>query len=219
MLIAEDHNGKRIYFDTETGRRAVSVTTCAAAVIEAATDKEPYAGMPKHLMEMHCAEGTACHAVALNWLLVQAGWLTGCVSPPKPPNYPESERRWQNILTNALIGVKAWAEVRDVTPVLVEQPSVDWRYGIAGCPDLKALVTYRNRRVMAVVEFKFTAALLLVHRVQVRLYRKLAGYTDCRMGFLVRISRDDAAVEERPVFWDDEPELDARALCCAGMHR
>jgi hypothetical protein len=201
MLIPEDCDGRRIYRDTATGKTAESVTSRARTVCADTFTYDP----------MHGLEGEGCHQAALNWLAYRHGWLTEFAMPEQPADHDDA-RRWKNVMANGLIGAQAWFEQREVVPVVIEQPSVNWRYGIAGCPDLKAMVTWHQRRVMAVIELKFTAALILAHRLQLRLYRWLDGYEDARMGFLVRISRDDGRVEECPVFWNENPEQDAKAL-------
>ena len=216
MLIPEQTNGHRIYRCTETGRTAISVTHCAHDV--AFQDEDEFAGVPRSMLSLHGWEGTGCHTAALNWLAFTHKLLPSFEPPPKPPFHPD-ERRWRNVIANAVTAIQEWAEGCAFTPEAIEQPSVNWRYGIAGCPDLKGQREWRRHRITCVVELKFTAALTTAHRVQTRLYRKLEGYEDCRMGFLVNISRLDGHVRELPVYWDAEPHLDAKALCSAGRWR
>jgi hypothetical protein len=205
VLLPEDLNGRRIYRDTTTGRTAESVTARARAVVGDTFAYDPISAL----------EGEGAHMAALNWLAYRQGWLSTFALPGAPQAHPDPHR-WGYVMASALQGAVEWFTRREVVPLLSEEPSVNWRYGIAGCPDLKALVTWHQRRVVALVELKFTAALLMAHRLQLRLYRRLEGYEDARMGFLVRISRDDGKVEECPVFWDEHPEQDAKAL--GGKH-
>ena len=204
MLLAEDHDGVRLYRDTATGRTAISVTARAKQALQ---EGDTYA----YTDPLHALEGEGGHTVALNWLAFHHHWVDTFTMPVKPAAHPD-ERRWDNVMANALIGAQEWFDNRQVVPLAIEQPSANWRWGVAGCPDLLCELTWKKRRVVALVELKFTAALILAHRVQLRLYRCLDGYRVARMGFLVRISRDTGQVEERPVFWDENPELDARAL-------
>jgi hypothetical protein len=216
MLIPEEINGRRIYCDQDTGRKALSVTWIAKDVV--APDGDEYGGHGlSALMQMHSMEGEGCHAAALGWLAMQAGWVHTFTVPEKPALHPD-ERRWNNVIANAVAGFSQWCEQREVIPYAIEQPSVNWRYGIAGCPDLKCSLEYRGKRVMALPDLKFGKP-MEAHHVQVRLYRHLDGYEDCRMGFLVYISRDDGTVKEVPIFWSEYPELDAKALCSAGRFR
>lgn len=215
MLIPEEINGRRIYRD-ETGRTALSVSWIARDVVK--PEHEEYDGQGfSTLMQMHTDEGNGCHAAALGWLALQAGWIQSFTVPEKPPLHP-NERRWRNVLANAVAGFQDWCQKRDVIPSLIEESSVNWTYGLAGCPDLKCSLDYRGRRVMSLVDLKFGQPQQF-HHVQVRLYRHLEGFDDCRMGFLVYISRDDGSVKEVPVFWNEYPELDAKALCSAGRWR
>jgi len=119
-----------------------------------------------------------------------------------------------------LRGFEEWCDKRKPTPLCIEQPSVNTRYGLAGCPDFKGVLSISERHligVKAIIELKFTAALIKAHRIQTRTYRRLDGYQDCRLGVLVRIDRGTGAVDEQMVLWDQEPHHDAAVLHALGL--
>lgn len=214
-LGVEEIHGRRFYRD-EAGAYYVSVTQAVRSISEFLGDDE-FSGVPKALLRMHALEGDGCHAVCLGWLAQQYGFYQTFTIPPKPEQHPD-EARWASVMANALRGFGDWCDRRKPIPLAIEQPGVSEKYGLAGTPDCKVSMTLPGgRSARAILELKFTAALTVGHRLQVRAYHRLDGYEDCRLGVLLRIDRTTGAVEERLVKWEEEPHLDSALLNAVGL--
>lgn len=214
-LTAQEIYGRRFYRD-EAGAYYVSVTQAIRYVSEFLGEAE-FPGVPKALLRMHSLEGEGCHAACLGWLAQQHGLYATFAVPPKPEQHPD-EARWASVMANALRGFGEWCERRQPVPLAIEQPSISSKYGLAGTPDCKATIKLdRGKGATAILELKFTAALTVGHRLQLRGYRHLVGYEDARLGVLLRIDRTTGTIQEFIVKWEEEPHMDAAILHAAAL--
>lgn len=218
MLTADDRGKHRVYTDTD-GKEFVSVTSSMKLIQEQLREPDPFASVPLALLKMHQAEGTACHTVCLNWLAVREGLLPSFTIPSWPAYDHPDEARWQNVLCNAMTGFQQWVESRMFEATMIEQESVNRTYGFAGRPDIGGFIQWRKRRIMTVIDLKFTAGIMRSHEMQVRLYGKLDGYQQSSLGLIVRIDRETGAVQEREVYLDQRPEDTVAALCATQLYR
>ena len=164
------------------------MTSAMSLVKELLREPPDYYGAPA-LMNIHAAEGTACHAVCLDWLAATHGWLPRHTTPPWPEDHGD-ERRWKNVLHAALLGFQQFVELYDVMPLGIELESFSAAYGFVGHVDLYAMMNRKGRRVKAVIDLKFVAALQESHRLQLRCYGKLDRCKDASIGILYQGNRN-----------------------------
>lgn len=203
----------------ENGTTYVGVTSTVSYLNATFFGEDEWAGVYPPLLKMHGDEGTACHRVALEKLAFDAQLIPSLPPWPERPADHPSASRWEAVLLNASLGVQEWADRRKVVALAIEQSSKCEVYGLAGTPDLKAEILWRSGRKRTIVEFKFTSALTIAHRLQVRAYRHLEGYEDCSVGIIVRIDRETGTVQELPVLFGEERHHDAALLNAAQLRR
>ena len=218
MLTHTDHKGKRVYHDA-TGCSYVSVTSAIRIIAYRLGEPDPYDHVSESLRRIHQLEGEACHAACLNWLAFAHGLLPHW-APPEWPAYAHPDQdRWRNVMAAAVQAFQGWAEARHVALPVIEHASVNRHFGLAGRPDLFAIVDWRGRRTPGLIDLKFVGALQRSHEIQVRLYGKLEAFTDAKIGFLLRIDRATAQVEERVVFLNERPDDVAAAINASQLER
>ena len=180
------------------GRQYVSVTSAMSLVKRILGEPDDYVGINPQDLLMHQLEGTACHAVCLDWLAHKYGWLPDCGAQAFPAAH-QDEPRWHNVLHAALVGFQDFVEQYDVVPIGIEQPSFSQAYGLVGHLDLYCTLQWKRSRIKAVIDLKFVAGLLESHRLQVRCYGRLDGFKDSQMGFLYHANRSTGVWKLEPV--------------------
>lgn len=187
----------KVRLTVRDGKTYVSVTSAMALVKTLLREPEDSYGPPALAM-IHALEGTACHAACLDWLAHAHGWLPEHVPPPWPPNHGD-ERRWWNVLSLAQKGFAEFVQQYGVEPIGIEQESSSSAYGLVGHLDLYCSLKWRTRRVKAVVDLKFVAAIQESHRLQVRCYGRLAGFKDAQIGMIFHGNRETGQWKIEPV--------------------
>lgn len=165
--------------------------TSAMRLVKRVLQEPPDSYGPEALARIHQLEGTACHAVCLDWLADAFGWLPTFEMPPMPLHHGD-ERRWFNVLLAALIGFKEFVQLYEVEPIGIEQESFSAAYGLVGHLDLYCTLKRKGkgRRLKAVVDLKFVRHILLSHYLQVRCYGKLDGFKEAQLGLLFHCDRN-----------------------------
>ena len=88
-----------------------------------------------------------------------------------------------------------WIKDYEVSPLLVERTVVCNGHHYQGTPDALVELTLRGKRRRAVVDFKFTAAILPINRVQLCAYWRLPEYTTAAEAMLIHIQPDDGKLK------------------------
>ncbi len=182
----------------QNGQRYVSVTSAMKLVKQLLGEEPDYFGP---LADIHAAEGSACHAICLNWLAMEYKLIPSFEVPVKPDIHPDNAR-WLCVLQNALLGFQEFCKQHDVVPIGIEQESFSKIYGLVGHLDLYCeltIRTVRKTRVKAVVDLKFVASILESHRLQVRCYGRLDGFRDAQVGLLYHHNRTTGIWKLEPV--------------------
>jgi len=180
------------------GRQYVSVTSAMGLVKWLLNEPDDYTGINAYDMRRHQLEGTACHAVALDWLAQRHGLVPDHTVPVWPSEHGD-ERRWQNVLYKAQVNFQEFCQQYDVEPIGIEQESFSSAYGLVGHLDLHCLLRWKRSRVKAVVDLKFVANIMESHRLQVRCYGRLDGFKDSQIGLLFHSSRTTGIWKVDPV--------------------
>jgi hypothetical protein len=153
--------------------------------------QQEYFGINEFDANMHRLEGTSCHAVCLDWLAHKFSWLPDSTEPPWPgEKFHNDERRWHNVLSMAINGFTEFVQQYEVEPIVIEQESLSFAYGLVGHLDLFCSLKRKGRRVKAVVDLKFVSALMASHLLQVRCYGRLDGFKDANIGILYHANRN-----------------------------
>lgn len=150
-------------------------------------DADSY-GLPA-LAKIHQLEGTGAHSATLDFLAHKHGWLPSY----QPPAWPEShgdERRWNNVMHAAVAGFMEFVDRYAVEPVAIEQTATSNALGLIGHIDLLANLTWRKRRVLALIDLKFVTAIQESHRLQLRCYSRLDQIKGCNVGILYHANRN-----------------------------
>ena len=171
------------------GRLYVGVTTAMQLVKQLLGEESDSYG-PAALSRIHCAEGSGCHAVCLDWLAHAHGLLPEFVPPAWPSDVHPDEARWHNVMANALTGFQAFCEEYAVVPIGIEQEAFSAAYGLVGHVDLYCELTWMKKRRRAVIDLKFCASLMESHKIQLRCYSKLDGIKDAQIGLLYQSNRN-----------------------------
>jgi hypothetical protein len=178
------------------GTTYISVTSAMRIVKKLLDEPEDYYGP---LAAIHAAEGTGCHAVCLDWLAVQHGFLPEMHTPQKPLSHSD-EPRWYAVLDKALYAFQEFVEFYKVEPIGIEQADFSKAYGLVGHIDLPAYFTIPGRRRMkGPIDLKFTSAILESHRLQTRCYGRLDGMLGSQLGGIFQCNRDTGAWKFEPV--------------------
>jgi hypothetical protein len=169
------------------GELFVSVTSAMGLVKQLLDEPPDYYG-PAALAKVHQLEGTACHAVCLDYLAHKAGWLPDATVPAWPEEHGDQER-WGQVLNAAVNSFREFVEQYEVEPIAIEQEAFSQAYALVGHLDLLCWMNRKGRRVKAVVDLKFVHSLLYSHRLQVRCYGKLDQFKDAQIGGLYHADR------------------------------
>lgn len=132
---------------------------------------DAYAGVPQSSLDTASERGEVLHRLCLSYLASLDGL---CAEPVPTPPY--------------LLAYQAfvqWVAIHEVTPVAIEQGSINGRLGFRGTPD--ALVLFGRERILVLLDLKFTAAILRVNKVQIQAYWRLDLYKDASRVLLVHI--------------------------------
>jgi hypothetical protein len=173
---------------TKDGRLYVGVTS-AMKMVKELLGEPPDSYGPPALSRIHCMEGTACHAVCLDWLAAQHKWVPS-FEPPAWPKDHGDERRWHNVMHAALTGFQEFVEQYEVEPIGIEQEAFSTAHSLVGHIDLYCNLTIKKKRRRAVTDLKFVASLMASHFLQCRCYSKLDGIKDAQVGVLYHANRN-----------------------------
>lgn len=177
----------RVYRDAK-GNLLVSVTS-AMKLVKELIGEEPDLYGPPALAKVHQAEGTWCHEVCLDWLAFTVGWIPSFEVPKWDPTKHPDERIMRNVVANAHANFMEFVERYEVEPIGIEQEVISVSYGLCGHIDLPCMMTYKKRRVKAIVDLKFVAKLLPSHELQVRCYGRMDTMRDAQIGVLYHDNR------------------------------
>jgi len=167
------------------GQLYVGVTSAMSLVKTLLNEEPDYYGP---LAKVHAAEGSGSHAAALDALAFKHGWLPEYTAPVRPEIHPD-ESRWANVMHAAQQGFQAFVEQYEVVPVAIEAECFSRALGLIGHVDLLANLTWKKRRVLAVIDLKFVAAIQASHRLQLRCYSRMDQMKGCNVGLLYHASR------------------------------
>lgn len=174
---------------TLNGQHYVGVTSAMQLVKTLLGEEPDYYGP---LAKVHAAEGSGCHAAALDFLAHEHGWLPEYTTPVRPEIHPD-ERRWANVMCEAQRGFAEFVEQYEVEPVAIEQEATSRTMGLIGHVDLLARLTWKKRRVLALIDLKFVAAIQESHRLQLRCYARLDQMKGAHIGLLYHGNRQTGA--------------------------
>ena len=167
------------------GKLYVGVTSAMKLVRTLLNEPDDYYGP---LAKVHAAEGTGAHACTLDWLARKHDWLPEYTVPVRPEIHPD-EARWANVMHAAQQGFQAFVEQYEVVPVAIEAEVFSRALGLVGHVDLLANLTWKKRRVLAVIDLKFVAAIQESHRLQLRCYSRMDQMKGCNVGLLYHANR------------------------------
>lgn len=174
----------------------VSVTTAMKIVRTLLSEKDDYYGP---FATLHGMEGTACHAVALDWLAAKHGFLPDWHIPAKPDTHPD-QQRWNAVIDMALNAFQEFVKMYEVEPIGIEQEDTSKAYGLIGHIDLPAFFTIPGRkRMKGPIDLKFTSTVQESHHLQVRCYGRLDGMKGSTVGGIFNCSRETGAWKFIPV--------------------
>ena len=124
--------------------------------------------------------------------LIFALSVAAYVGKAKPPIVPACYAGFHRAML-------AWIDAVKPEPVLIERPSVSTMKHLpfAGTPDLLAVCTYRNARVLALPDLK-TGQKARWHRIQVQAYQKLDLYREAKALHVLYV-HDDGTFTDEPV--------------------
>jgi hypothetical protein len=168
------------------GRSYVSVTRAMSLVKTLLSEPEDYYGP---LAMVHAAEGSGAHSCTLDWLAFTHGMVPSFVPPKRNPAIHPDETRWTNVMHAALVGFTEFCEAYAVKPVAIEQEATSSALGLIGHIDLLAELTWKKRRVLALIDLKFVHAIQESHRLQLRCYSRLDQMKGCNIGLLYHADR------------------------------
>jgi hypothetical protein len=180
------------------GHTYVSVTSAMALVKDLLGEPQTDCYGPPSMAKVHALEGSACHAVCLDWIWHRAGKLPEFTLPPWPEVHGD-ERRWQNVLSGALTGFQEFVEQYGVQPIGIEEEAFSIPMGLVGHVDLLCTLRWKGRRVKAVTDLKFVAGIQESHRLQLRCYARLRGINDVQIGLLFHANRNTGSWKLEPV--------------------
>lgn len=178
----------RAYMDHH-GKVYIGVTS-AIKVVKQLLGEEPDSYGPLALARVHAQEGEWCHAVCLDWLAWKHGWLQSFDPPRWDPCLHPDERIARNVMADAQLGFAEFVEQYQVEPIAIEAEVLAPAWGLIGHVDLVCMLTWKGRRVKAIVDLKFVTKLLYTHRLQVRCYYKCHGVQDANLGLLYQGDRN-----------------------------
>jgi hypothetical protein len=167
------------------GRLYVGVTSAMVLVKTLLNEEPDYYGP---LAKVHAAEGTGAHSCTLDWLAHKHNWLPEYTVPVRPEIHPD-EGRWANVMHAAQQGFQEFIEQYEVEPVAIEAECFSTALGLVGHVDLLANLTWRKRRVLAVIDLKFVAAIQESHKLQLRCYSRMDQMKGCNVGLLYHANR------------------------------
>ena len=167
------------------GRLYVGVTSAMKLVRTLLNEPEEYYGP---LAKVHAAEGTGAHSCTLDWLAHKHDWLPEYTLPVRPEIHPD-ESRWANVMHAAQQGFQAFVEQYEVEPVAIEAECFSAALGLVGHVDLLANLTWKKRRVLAVIDLKFVTAIQESHRLQLRCYSRMDQMKGVNLGILFHANR------------------------------
>ncbi len=184
---------------TKDGQLYVGVTSAMKLVKQLLNEPDDYVGINAYDLNMHCLEGSAAHAVCLDWLAYQHGMLPEHTTPEWPAYSHNDEKRWYTVMSEALQGFQDFVTLYDVEPIAIEQESYSKIYSLMGHLDLYCLMSWNQKRIKVVLDLKFVAALLESHRLQVRCYSRLDAFKEAQLGMLYQGNRTTGKWQLEPV--------------------
>ena len=168
------------------------VFVSAGRVVSALTG-ETFDHIPLDTLKRAELEGTGAHRIGCDLALKVMGHLEQVDMPPMPPDYPGDREKWEWAMFESHKSLVGFFDEYEVEPIAVEQPDVSVALGVAGQPDIKALIKPASRilkKVTAVLDYKRVAGISKGHHLKLQLYRMLDGFKDCKAGYIVWLKKD-----------------------------
>lgn len=134
---------------------------------------DSYADIPEAVLARAAERGEKLHRLCLSYLASLAGLCA------KPAAIPDEFNR-------AYLAFVQWVAENHVEPIAVEQEAVCSQHRYRGTPD--ALVLFGAHKVLAILDLKFTAAILRINRVQIQAYWRLDEYKTADRVMLLHIN-------------------------------
>ncbi len=123
-------------------------------------DPDVYAGVDDAVMEFARQRGTDLHKVFFYYMASLRGL---CPVPPRPEEFG-----------GYYDAIVRWAEHRKPVPILLEEPSVNRKWGVAGTKDFKGIIGGK----MELLDLKTTRSKLRIHEAQLNCYRTFEDAKD-----------------------------------------
>jgi hypothetical protein len=180
------------------GRLYVGVTSAMALVKILLGEKPDFYGQAS-VANVHALEGTACHAACLDWLAHTHGLIPSYSPPAWDHAQHPDEIRWNNVMCASVSRFIEFCSQYEVEPIGIEQEAFSAAYGLVGHIDLYCLLTWKKKRVRAVIDLKFVHKLQRSHDMQLRCYAKLDGINEARLGLLFHCDRESSTWSIRQV--------------------
>ena len=182
-LTADYSTGRKLYRHAEKRLPSVSM-------IVSELTGERFEGVPLDSLLKACLEGTGAHRLACNIALLRAGHLSAVDVLPLPDDYPAPAEEWFQAMGRAEKDIHECFNRHQIEPIAVEQRSICTAYNFAGQPDMMAELTWKGKRVRAVIDYKRVQALSIGNYLQVCAYRMLDAYISCRKGFILWLKKE-----------------------------
>lgn len=146
------------YEEVDSGLKLFSVSQVRKVMLDS------YVGIPESVLEPARMRGQILHTFFWKSLAAQAGL---CEQPSILEAY---EGRCRAILS--------WITKSQAYPIMLEEPSINRKLGIAGTPD--AFVKYGPKQKLAIVDLK-TGGPVATEAAQLLLYRSMEGYEGAKL--------------------------------------
>lgn len=171
---------------TKDGHLYVGVTSAMKLVKELLGESPDYYGPGA---AFHAMEGTACHAICLDWLAAEHQWIPAFEHPTWPTEHGD-EGRWNTVMHTTLTGFQEFVAEYKVVPIAIESEGFSFAHGLVGHVDLLAELTWKKRRTIMVIDLKFVASLMSSHRLQLICYSRLDSVKGVHRGLLYHANRN-----------------------------
>lgn len=145
---------------------------------------DAYGEVPEAVLATAAERGERLHRLCLSYLASLDGLCEA------PSQIPADEAA-------AYVSFVQWVKANQVTPLAVEQESSCSAHRYRGTPD--ALVEFGPKRLLALIDLKFTASILRVNRVQVQAYQQLDLYKDAKHMLLIHIAPKDGHLTQETI--------------------
>ena len=143
------------YRDPESGAQYFSTSQVLRVL-----DPDVYAGVDDVVMEFAGQRGTDLHKIFFYYMASLRGL---CPVPPRPEEFG-----------GYYDAIVRWAADRKPVPILLEEPSANRKWGVAGTKDFKGIIGGK----MELLDLKTTRSKLRIHEAQLNCYRMFEDAKD-----------------------------------------